>query len=273
MCHTLPVLFSRSSSSISAVIFPSARSSGVHNTKLTAVAADEYTAKFTASFTSPRTRVAPNALAFPRIGASHTPGTATRAGFGFGFGFGFGIVLVLVLVVSAALPARITRRPSDVIDAPSSPSFPIARGRPLENARPVPRARIFAVPPRRASLVVVVVVVVFTARGAVDIVDIVDITVVDIALARLLLLLARARRPLRLAPTRDATSRDPRGLDRESRLAVGRHSGASHDSRSVAPRGTTRDRIHPIQENKKKSEGVSRTHRNDRAPSTVTWNA
>jgi hypothetical protein len=252
MCHTLPVLFSRSSSSISAVIFPSARSSGVHNTKLTAVAADEYTAKFTASFTSPRTRVAPNALAFPRIGASHTPGTATRAGFGFGFRFGIGIVLVLVLVVSAALPARITRRPSDVIDAPSSPSFPIARGRPLENARPVPRARIFAVPPRRASLVVVVVV--FTARGAVDIVDIVDITVAPIARARLLLLLARARRPLRLAPTRDATSRDPResGLDRESRLAVGRHSGASHDSRSVAPRGTTPDRIHPIQEHKKK---------------------
>jgi len=271
MCHTLPVLFSRSSSSISAVIFPSARSSGVHNTKLTAVAADEYTAKFTASFTSPRTRVAPNALAFPRIGASHTPGTATRAGFGFGFGFGF--VLVLLVVVSAALPARITRRPSDVTDAPSSPSFPIARGRTLENARPVPRARIFAVPPRRAS--VVVVVVVFTARGAVDIVDIVDITVVDIARARLLLLLARARRPLRLAPTRGATSRDPResGLGRESRLAVGRHSGASHDSRSVAPRGTTRDRIHPIQENKKKSVGVSRTHRNDRAPSTVTWNA
>jgi hypothetical protein len=173
MCHTLPVLFSRSSSSISAVIFPSARSSGVHNTKLTAVAADEYTAKFTVSFTSRRTRVAPSAFAFPRIGASHTPGTATRAGFGFGFGFDFGFVVAGV--VSVALTARITGRPPLVTDAPSPPFASIAH-RLARSTRPRRALEIRPVPPlapsRRASHDVVVVVAIAVARAR-----IVDITV------------------------------------------------------------------------------------------------
>ena len=85
MCQTLPVLFNTSSSSISAVGVPRFKSSRVNSTRLTAVALEEYTAKFTLVFLPFSTRVAPSALAVPGSGVPHTLGTArcstTRLGF------------------------------------------------------------------------------------------------------------------------------------------------------------------------------------------------
>jgi hypothetical protein len=165
-----------SSSSISAVISPFANASGVHNTKLTAVADDENTAKFTLSSLSPLTRVAPSACAFPRVGVSHTPRTAAG-------GFGGVRVVVFTTVVIGAFPRAIGGFASTLPLAPVVASLRVvvvvrARARlvPVPNVPVPPRAPPRVVPrasrlARRAShratrvVAAAVVVVAAIARG------------------------------------------------------------------------------------------------------------
>jgi hypothetical protein len=134
-----------SSSSISAVISPFANASGVHNTKLTAVADDENTAKFTLSSLSPLTRVAPSARAFPRVGVSHTPRTAAG-------GFGGVRVVVFTTVVIGAFPRAIGGFASTFPLAPVVASLRVVVVVRARARAPVPNVPVpVPAPPPRAS--------------------------------------------------------------------------------------------------------------------------
>jgi hypothetical protein len=137
-----------SSSSISAVISPFANASGVHNTKLTAVADDENTAKFTLSSLSPLTRVAPSACAFPRVGVSHTPRTAAG-------GFGGVRVVVFTTVVIGAFPRAIGGFASTFPLAPVVASLRVVVVVRARARAPVPNVPVpVPVPPRAPPRVV-----------------------------------------------------------------------------------------------------------------------